>query len=448
MKSQSNRNIQFKEIQLQLSWCKLKSKSKLKIEGKDDEEWILLSSGDWNLEAGPDFLNAKIQINGKIYIGDIEIHKQSTDWISHKHSSNKLYNNVMLHVVNNHNITNENQKSQIPNIPTMILQPHLYAKSISESDKFPRDKCEKFFSLYTDETLYKLFNKAGEKKFINKTNIFLVEMESIGIDSAILKHIFDGCGYKQNREQFAELFKRVNLYKKLSKTEYEAVLWGESGLLPDPSAIQLPDQTKNYATNIWDIWWRLRKNPLPSIEWKKSSNRPSNTPERRIAALIILKNKLKNSESATLTTIAEKSQTPKELLKNLKLFFTCSHPLWNNYYSFISKANHPTNILGESRANDIITNTALPALNAFATIIKNNELYKKTKIAYATMPKAQDNRILKTASLKWFMPPSRQKNIFKNAISQQGAIYLYRGFCLQYCSECTKCPLNELINSL
>ena len=443
-----NTDKKFKEIQLQLAWLKLKPGTKLNIIKKHEENWVLLYPGIWNLETGPDFLNAKIQINNKVYIGDIEIHKQTSDWISHKHSENKHYNNVMLHVVYNDNSKDNDLDSKLPNIPVMLLKPYFTIKKISESDKFPKGKCEKFFSSHSDENLHQLFHKAGLKKFKEKTDIFLSEMEVSGIDSTIFKHIFDACGYKQNRIQFCKLFDRINLYKHLSDKEYEAVLWGESGLLPDPSAISLPKETHNYTTSIWNTWWKIRKAPGETIEWFRGSNRPGNTPERRIAALTVLKKKLNNSPSTTLTKITNNASSEKDLIKQLKQLFICSHPLWNNFYSFTSQGKYSTNILGDSRASDIVINIALPALNAIGQITKNNKLSKNSINAYKTMSKAQDNRILKTAALKWFMPPSRQKNIFKNATSQQGAIYLYRGFCLEYCSECDKCPLNELTSSL
>ena len=443
-----NTNKKFKEIQLQLAWLRLKPGTELYVEKKEVEKWILLYPGTWNLETGPDFLNAKIQINNEVHIGDIEIHKQTSDWISHKHSENKHYNNVMLHVVYNDNSRKDELDSKLPNIPIMLLKPYFSIKKISESDKFPKGKCEKFFSSHSDENLHKLFHKAGIKKFKEKTDIFLSEMEASGIDSTINMHIFDACGYKQNRVQFCKLFNRINIYEDLSGKEYEAVLWGESGLLPDPSVISLPKETHNYVTSIWNTWWKTRKAPSETIEWFRGSNRPGNTPERRIAALSVLKKKLNNSPSITLTNITNNTSSPKELIKQLKQIFICSHPLWNNFYSFTSQAKYPTNILGESRASDIVINIALPALNAIAQITKNNKLSETSINAYKIMSKAQENRILKTAALKWFMPPSRQKNIFKNAASQQGAIYLYRGFCLEYCSECNKCPLNELTINL
>jgi len=52
---------------------------------------------------------------------------------------------------------------------------------------------------------------------------------------------------------------------------------------------------------------------------------------------------------------------------------------------------------------------------------------------------------LETAAIRWFMPPVRQKQIFIDAATQQGALHIYRNFCDQVCTECDVCPLGELM---
>ena len=59
----------------------------------------ILSRGEWNHEAGPDFRNAKIRYQGKILHGDIELHRKSSDYIRHGHLADAAYGNVILHVV-------------------------------------------------------------------------------------------------------------------------------------------------------------------------------------------------------------------------------------------------------------------------------------------------------------------------------------------------------------
>ena len=59
----------------------------------------LHSPGVLNTNEGPDFSNAKISIDGQVWIGNVEIHLKASDWFKHHHHEDKNYNNVILHVV-------------------------------------------------------------------------------------------------------------------------------------------------------------------------------------------------------------------------------------------------------------------------------------------------------------------------------------------------------------
>ena len=65
----------------------------------DGRKVELLNSGWYNLDAGPDFFNGTIVIDGIQWSGNIEIHVKSSDWYLHKHQFDKAYDNVILHVV-------------------------------------------------------------------------------------------------------------------------------------------------------------------------------------------------------------------------------------------------------------------------------------------------------------------------------------------------------------
>lgn len=60
--------------------------------------------GQYNHNSGPDFFNAQINIAGQLWAGNVEIHVKSSDWYVHNHETDRAYDNVILHVVWQHDI--------------------------------------------------------------------------------------------------------------------------------------------------------------------------------------------------------------------------------------------------------------------------------------------------------------------------------------------------------
>ena len=56
-----------------------------------------------NMNAGPDFFNAKLKIDGTLWVGNVEVHTQASDWLLHRHDRDKAYDTVILHVVGESN---------------------------------------------------------------------------------------------------------------------------------------------------------------------------------------------------------------------------------------------------------------------------------------------------------------------------------------------------------
>ncbi len=65
----------------------------------EGERLSILHPGTLNQNQGPDFLDSKIEVGNTIWAGNIELHILSSDWNNHKHSDDKNYRNVILHVV-------------------------------------------------------------------------------------------------------------------------------------------------------------------------------------------------------------------------------------------------------------------------------------------------------------------------------------------------------------
>jgi hypothetical protein len=59
----------------------------------------ILDPGAWNKNEGPDFKEARLEIEGCERVGDVEIHFYPNDWFHHGHDRNPNFRNVILHVV-------------------------------------------------------------------------------------------------------------------------------------------------------------------------------------------------------------------------------------------------------------------------------------------------------------------------------------------------------------
>ena len=79
--------------------------------------------GYLNSDSGPDFSMARIRIKDQLWIGQVEIHLRSSDWYRHKHDTDPNYDNVILHVVWEHDKEVYSGKQLLP---TLELKHSIY----------------------------------------------------------------------------------------------------------------------------------------------------------------------------------------------------------------------------------------------------------------------------------------------------------------------------------
>src|SRR5215218_3203468 len=85
------------------------------------EPLTIVFPGRLNSNQGPDFLDAKIRIGETLFAGSVELHLKTSDWLRHGHQQDKNYNNVILHVVLQHDQLFQNH------IPVLELQSRIPA---------------------------------------------------------------------------------------------------------------------------------------------------------------------------------------------------------------------------------------------------------------------------------------------------------------------------------
>jgi len=434
MKKMTNK-IAKKEILLQKGWNSIPASGI--ILDRDGNHIRVLHRGIWNLEEGPDFRDAKIEIEGETIAGDIEIHLRTSDWFSHGHDRNPEYGNVVLHVVA------EDDLPEADTPRTAVLDSSakkIPGGKLSRSEEFPPGRCAKIFSAMSDKAISDFFVEAGIQRFELKTDFFLREMIESGSDNTLLRHLFEACGYRKNRENFLELYRRFSEHE-IGKCDIGTVLWGESDILPDSATSTLPSPAlSEFVESTWSKWWKIRIEDRDTIKWKYSGVRPNNMPERRIAALCEILGKITVTPASFLTKKAAEINDGTKFLAYLYQVLISTHPLWDKYI-FKTKMATPSSVLGEERASDMIASIILPALNACSKISADKRLSKMAMSSYLADSKTCSNSTLRHAFHRWFIPPSRGLKLLNSQSAAQGVIHIYRNSCEECRHDCMECRI-------
>ena len=85
----------------------------------DGQNVKILDPGQHNTNQGPDFINARIEIDGIIWSGNVEMHHASSDWNRHRHHTDPVYNTTILHVVEQADADIRTENGQI--VPQIII---------------------------------------------------------------------------------------------------------------------------------------------------------------------------------------------------------------------------------------------------------------------------------------------------------------------------------------
>lgn len=427
------------EILLQNTWNKIDIAGEYVTE--DGRTLRIFSPGTWNVEAGPDFANAKISIEGKILTGDIEVHCNSSDWFAHRHDKDPAYDGVILHVVQNDDLSPEKRALLAP---ALVIKPIRIAGD--ELEKINSGRCARYFSGLDETQISAMLTAAGMERFYLKSGRILRQMLLSGTEQTCLRLMFEAAGYKKNRECFLELSNRFCEYPvEIRRESFEAILWGESGLLPDPAVAELSDEMRQFVEQTWRQWWKIRIGSRPGIDWRRDGGRPVNSPERRVAAIVSLYRMFGETPLRTLHAHISGIRNPAEAGVELVKMLTLRDALWDNYTSFeLAKKPGPGAVFGAASALETVVNVVLPGMYAAAKI---NGRADDSYIAdiWKALPSTQENRITRIAAARWFGEQAYSGKVFSGAAVRQGVIHLFQEFCDKCSADCNSCLIYNSI---
>jgi uncharacterized protein DUF2851 len=397
------------------------------------EKVELAQLGTWNREAGPDFRDAAIRIDGgRAQTGCIEIDLTDRSWETHGHSVNPAFEDTVLHVfVNQGDRTFFSRTLSNRNVPQVRLDLSKLSDAFNPVPLARPGRCHSPLKDLAPERVQSILRSAAEFRLQKKARRLQTAIECHGRDEALFHEIATALGYKENKLPFNVLAQRVTL-KPLRQDALaaESLLFGFGGFLEAPDLAAFPAGTRDYVRTLWDRWWpyrdEMRKLVLPRETWRITGTRPLNHPHRRLAALAVIVTHWSKLCRAVETSSPERVR---------KFFGAIDHPFWRLHYTLASEpAAKAMALLGDSRIDDILANVCFPLWS-----ISGDSLWPE----YGKLPARLTNRRVETAATRLFGPDSRRKDFMKTVAHQQGLLQIYEDFCLQDDSDCANCPFPE-----
>lgn len=414
-----------KEDFLYLIWqLKKFNQSQLKTTAGKDLE--ILNFGNRNSYSGPDFSNGRIRLNGMEWAGNIEMHVKSSDWNLHKHSFDPAYNNVILHVVYEHDEEVKNQHGET--LPVLELKNRIPIEVFKKLDQWFDKKaailCSDSFVDFDDilksSVLDKLLIERFEKRAIQFKET--LQYNSNDWEESFYQSICRNFGFKANALPM-ELLARSTPLKLIQKNAsnpfiVEAILLGQSGLISGADLYPV--------TLLKEYNYQKRLNNLSMLNprvWKFGRIRPHNFPTLRIAQFANF-----ISQNPKMFARILESKSIHDLKKHFSDFE--AHPFWKTHYTFKEEVDEKSCKMGENSIELILINTVLPYIFLYG-IEKQVDRFKKFAIDCMYELKAEKNTIVsKWNSLGWKS---------KVAAESQAKIHLYNHYCQN--KKCLSCAL-------
>jgi hypothetical protein len=394
-------------------------------------EVVVTDFGQWNREAGPDFVNATVRIEGKDFHGAIEVDLSPAGWEQHGHATNPAYENVVLHVVVKTSVSRHFSRTRSHReVPQICLAEHDSAKPEWSGFAAARPgRCLAPLRELPSDKLCDLLAVAARRRFERKGSELRRMVDSRGIDAALYEAVAVALGYKNNKLPFQLLAQRAPL-KFASSAKGEALLFGLAGFLerPEPPS----GAAKAELAQLWSAWWKQRascvQSILPRSNWNLAGIRPANHPLRRIAALSAMARRWKNVRAALESA---------DINRLTDTLAALEHPFWSYHTSWNSpRRKKPLALLGSDRIREIYANIAVPLAMAGGQ-----------EPAWLDIPSGPSNTSLRVVSSRLFGGPL-PRNLPKRIYVHQGLLQIYADFCLRDHGECADCRFPSMVAGL
>lgn len=410
---------------------KLKLFSVKKLKSTNGEIIHIISNGIHNLNTGPDFLNAKIEIENQVWAGNVEIHINSSDWYKHNHEADKNYDAVILHVVWEHDVEifrNNNAK-----IVTLELKNYI-SKAVlnSYNQLFSKNKkwinCEndiQFIDSFIFENwLERLYFERLEQKSSSIQEILTTNNNNW--EATLFMLLAKSFGLKVNGDAFLNFANSFDfsIVRKVSNNveQLEALFLGQAGLLSNKyESIYFEKLNREYEY----LKVKFKLTPILGGQVQFFRLRPNNFPTIRLSQLAFLYSKYQNLFSKIIE------------IDSLELFYSLfkvsTFPFWETHFTFDKESKKSTKKLTKSFIDLILINTIIPLKFVYLKNLGKNEY--SSLFAILENIKPEKNSIISRYNDLNIESP--------NAFKTQALLQLKN----EYCSKqlCLQCAIGKTI---
>jgi len=388
----------------------------------------ILRPGRLNPDAGPDFYEAHLLIDGMRWVGQVEVHVTTADWHRHRHSGDLPYEQIVLHVVWEETIIIQRKVGE--EIPCLTLK-----------DRIPFDVAARFRQLTTQRdqlpcTFYWPKLSPGIKRnwmerlmldrMEQKMEFLRVHLRALEGDweQLVFEVIAGGFGLSLNVEPFRQVARSISI-RKLQRLgnlrQLEALLLGQANLLGQEGeeAVDSYQEALRQEYIFHQRKWHLQ--PITAGQWRLMRMRPSGFPERRLAALAAFLFQTTHLRSKVMVL-----RDPVEL----DAFFNLRLPLyWNKHYRFGKAGSGTGAAVGRDLARRIAINGIIPLQMLYAMQNEGPEIWESALDLLRRL-EPEDNRVVRQWVKMGWIPES--------AGESQSLIHLKKAYCdPRRCLQCS-----------
>lgn len=350
-----------KEDFLHYLW-KFKKFDALNLKTSKNEEIVISHVGQYLQLAGPDFFNAQITIGNQKWAGNVEIHIKSSDWYLHHHEKDSRYENIILHVVWEHDT--EIFRNDNTEIPVLELKNYVNPKTIANYRQLVTSKswinCEKQLKevpqFLFENWLERLFFERLKRK--SEPILSIVSDTNSNWEAVLFCLLAKNFGLNSNGDVFFKMAQSIpfSVIRKESfdLSSLEALFFGMAGLLEaDKEDVYYKDLQFRYYYLLHK--YQIEKSNFGQVQFFK--HRPDNFPTIRLSQLAALYHNQQNlfSKLINLNSL--------EAIYNL--FHVSVSSYWENHFVFDKESPRKRKNITKSFIDLIVLNTVVPLQFAY-----------------------------------------------------------------------------------